>query len=483
MSVEHYDLAIIGSGSGNSVITESWDDKKVAIIDSGVFGGTCLNKGCIPTKMYVYPSTLASTPAPAAEVNVDVSFNRADWSGLRDRVFSRIDAISDSGRAYRDEELEHTTLIAEEVHFTGPRQLTSASGRVIEAEQIVIAAGSRPRIPDVPGVDLPQVHTSDTVMRLEQLPEHILIIGGGYIAAEFAAIFSGLGSTVHQVNRSPRLLRHQDEEISAAFTQRAQEQWQLTTGYTLNGIRQTDGDQVVADFTAVNTEENSADQSQSADLSVQTDVVLIATGRVPNTDRLNLTAAGIDTNEHHRISTDPYLRVLSNGEVLPGVWALGDITNDHQLKHVANHEQRVVNHNMDHPDQLKPARLDPVPAAVFSRPQIASAGLTEAQARAQYGDDDLTIKVQQYADVAYGWAMGDAFGFVKLIAQRSTGTLLGAHLIGEDASNLIQPLVQAMSLGIDAHTMARGQYWIHPALAEVVENALLGLEVPDSGLV
>jgi len=119
-----------------------------------------------------------------------------------------------------------------------------------------------------------------------------------------------------------------------------------------------------------------------------------------------------------------------------------------------------------------------VPAAVFTRPQIAAAGLTEAQAVARLGADRVTVKEQGFGDVAYGWAMEDTEGICKLVADRETGRLLGAHLIGPDAANLIQPLVQAMSFGLDAHTMARGQYWIHPALSEVVENALLGLDVP-----
>ena len=142
----------------------------------------------------------------------------------------------------------------------------------------------------------------------------------------------------------------------------------------------------------------------------------------------------------------------------------------------------MVAHNLVHPEDLRENRLDPVPFAVFSRPQVATAGLTEEQAAAELGPENITVKEQEFGDVAYGWAMNDETGLCKLIADRRTGRIVGAHLVGHDAANLIQPLVQAMSFGLDAHTMARGQYWIHPALSEVVENALLGLEVPDSGL-
>lgn len=473
MSIEKYDLAIIGSGSGNSLITQYWADKKVAIIDSGVFGGTCLNFGCIPTKMFAYPAQLAASPDEAARLGVDIEFAGADWPAIRDRIFARVDAISEGGKNYRDVELDHTTLITEEVHFTGHKQLTTSSGRVLEADQVVIAAGSRPSLPDVVGTDLPGVHTSETVMRLETLPRRIIIVGGKYIGSEFAAIFAGLGSEVIHVNRSGQLLSNHDNTVSDEFTRVAKEQWHVALNRTLHSIERH-GDQLRVNVSATGQHDEEIVESYSGD------IVLLATGRVPNTDRLKPEAARIDTHGDF-IARDEYLRVLSNGEPLDGVWALGDIANPQMLKHVANHEQRVVSHNMENPGGMKPDTLAPTPAGVFTRPQIASVGLTEDQARTQFGNDAITVKVQAYGDTAYGWAMEDSDGFVKLIANRATGLLVGAHIMGHEATNLLQPIIMAMSFGLSAHQMARGQYWIHPAMAEVVENALLGLDVPDSG--
>jgi mycothione reductase len=160
-----------------------------------------------------------------------------------------------------------------------------------------------------------------------------------------------------------------------------------------------------------------------------------------------------------------------------GIWALGDVANHWQLKHVANHEARVVQHNLlcdwDDTDAMAVTDHRYVPSAVFTDPQIASVGLTENQAIAQ--GFKISVKIQDYGDVAYGWASEDTTGIVKLIAERGAGRLLGAHIMGHQASSIIQPLIQAMSFGLTAPQMARGQYWIHPALAEVVENALLGL--------
>ena len=157
------------------------------------------------------------------------------------------------------------------------------------------------------------------------------------------------------------------------------------------------------------------------------------------------------------------------------MWALGDASSPFQLKHVANHEARVVAHNLVHPEDLRSFAHDVVPAAVFTRPQLASVGLTEAEARA--AGHDVTTKVQRYGDTAFGWAMEDTTSICKLVADRRTGLLLGAHLMGPQASTLIQPIVQAMVTGLRADDMARDQYWIHPALTEVVENALLGLDL------
>ena len=473
MSIEKYDLAIIGSGSGNSIITPYWDNKKVAIIDSGTFGGTCLNVGCIPTKMFAYPAQLTAMARDAGRLGVDLSVDATNWPEIRDRIFNRIDAISEAGKHYRDVQLDHTTLITEEVHFSGPKQLTTSSGRVLEADQIVVAAGSRPSLPDVPGLNLPGVHTSDTVMRLKALPKRIIIVGGKYIGSEFAAVFSGLGSEVIHINRSGQLLSNHDNTISDEFTRVAKEAWQVALNRTLHSIERQDG------RLRVNLSATGHDQDEVVDYFIG-DVVLLATGRNPNTDRLHLDAAGIDVEEGF-IARDEYLRVLSDGKPLEGVWAMGDIANPQMLKHVANHEQRIVSHNMENPDRMKPDTLTTIPAGVFTRPQIASAGLTEDQARDQYGDTAITVKVQSYGDTAYGWAMEDIDGFVKIIAEKATGHILGAHIMGQEATNLIQPLLTAMSFGITAHELARGQYWIHPAMAEVVENALLGLDVPDSG--
>jgi mycothione reductase len=457
----HFDLAIIGTGSGNSLVTPDFDGRRVAIIEQGTFGGTCLNVGCIPTKMYVYAAEVANTIRHAGRYGIDATLDGVRWPDIRDRVFGRIDPISAGGKEYR-ERGENTTTFFGHAEFTGPNALrvTAEDGTsaTLTAEQIVIAAGGRPVIPEVIADSGVPYHTSDTVMRIEELPHRLLIIGGGYIAAEFAHIFSALGVAVTVLVRSTQLLRSLDDEISERFTAAVAGLWDLRLGQLVDKADEQDGE-ISLELT---------DGSR-----VSGDLLLVATGRQPNADRLNLAAAGVRSHPDGRVQVDEYGRTG-----VPGIWALGDVSSEFQLKHVANAEARAVAHNLVHPEDLRAFDQRFVPAAVFTSPQLASVGWTEQQVRAQ--GRPYRCAVQNYGDTAYGWATEDTTGICKLICDAETGLLLGAHLMGYQASNLIQPLVQAMSFGQRASDIARGQYWIHPALMEVVENALLKLGMNEA---
>jgi mycothione reductase len=249
------------------------------------------------------------------------------------------------------------------------------------------------------------------------------------------------------------LLRELDQDLSEAFAADVAKRWDLRLKTSINSLHR-DGDEIVLELSDGST--------------VVTDLLLVATGRVPNTDRLSPAAAGVALHPDGRVIVDGQQRTTA-----PNIWALGDTSTEHQLKHVANHEARVVAHNLAHPEAPVESDHRFVPAAVFTHPQLASVGLTEGQALAS-GRRFVTAR-QAYGDTAYGWAMEDGSSFCKLIADPATGQLLGAHLMGEQAASLIQPLIQAMSFGLGVREMARGQYWIHPALTEVVENALLQL--------
>ncbi|HEY2221607.1 mycothione reductase [Actinomycetospora sp.] len=457
----HHDLVIIGSGSGNSILDPRFDGWDVAIVEHGVFGGTCLNVGCIPTKMYVYASDVAQTVREASTYGIDASIDKVRWPDIRDRVFSRIDPIAAGGRRYRATESPNVTLYEGHAAFTGEREIAvaptdGAAATTITADRVVIAAGSRPTIPPAIAEAGVPFHTSDDVMRLDDLPQRMIIVGGGYIAAEFAHVFDALGVEVTVVTRGSALLRDQDELVSERFTALARGRFAVHTDAAPTAAEQR------ADGTIVLTCRDGG--------TIEGDVLLVATGRAPNGDRMDVSRTGLELTDDGRVPVDEYQRTP-----VEGIWALGDVSSPYQLKHVANHEAKVVQHNLLHPDAPRATSHRFVPSAVFSHPQVAAVGQREQDLRA--AGTPYLVKVQAYGDVAFGWAMEDTSGFAKVLASPD-GTLLGAHFMGPQASSLIQVLVQAMVFGQKAHEIAAGQYWIHPALPELIENALLGLAAP-----
>ena len=464
--MRHFDICVIGTGSGNSIIDERFADRRVAIVDAGVgpdnlFGGTCLNLGCIPTKMYVHPADLAASVQHARALGIDLTLDGVHWRAIRDRIFGRIDPITEAGRQWRATGMPNVTLLPGRAHFSGLRQLTvvgeDGSTEQITADQIVIAAGSRVRRPDVPGADQVTLHSSDTVMRIDELPGRMVILGGGFVAAEFAHVFSAFGVEVTVVSRSGALLRREDGDVSRRFTQALSERCTVRLKEHLESFEPLGDGRI-----RVNT------IGPSGPAAYDTDLVLTAIGRTRNGDTLATEVTGLALAADGRIPVDKYQRTS-----VEGIWALGDVSSEHLLKHVANAEARTVQRNLLSPHHPVATDHRYVPHAVFGSPQVAAVGLTEQAARAL--GIPYVSAVQDFGDVAYGWAMEDAGHFCKLLADPVTGHLLGAHIIGPEASILIQPVLQAMSFGLDARAMARGQYWIHPALSEVLENALLAL--------
>lgn len=448
-----FDLIIIGSGSGNH-IPEFLNDWRIAMVERDVFGGTCLNKGCIPSKMFVLPADRAVEAAEAQSIGVDITVNGADWVAIRDRIFGRIDPITEGGREYRAERCENVTLIEGTGQFVRSAvdgmHSVDVDGRVISAPHVLVAVGSRPMTPPISGVFECGFHTSDSIMRLEQLPKRLGVIGGGYIAAEMGHVFSGLGSEVTLFNRSATMLSRHDADVATAFTKEFGKRVSLHLGHLPSKVeRIPEGIAVHCDGEVVVVDE-----------------LLLATGREPNSDLLKCDIVGLATHSHGTLSVDEHMRTN-----IPGIWAIGDVANEYQLKHVANAEVEVAFWNVAHPEDLRVVTQRHVPAAVFSHPQIASVGITENDAVAS--NRDVLVGRRDYAGTAYGWALGDGPGFAKVIVDRESDLILGAHVMGPQAATLIQPIVQAMQFSQTATQVAREVYYIHPALTEVIENALL----------
>lgn len=470
----HYDVIIIGAGSGNSIPAPDYDDVRIAIVEEDRFGGTCTNVGCIPTKMFVLAADAAANVRGAERLSVHAHVDSVDWAGIRERVFGkRIDPIAAGGEAYRrGDETPNIDVYDGHATFVGPRTIRTAQGdqeKVISADQIIIAAGSRTAVPGFVTESGVRYRTNKDIMRLDRLPGEIIILGAGYIASEFAHVFAALGTTVHVINRSGRMVRHCDADVAARFTEVASKSpnWDIHLNTEIEELTEGADGRITATL--------------SDGTTVSGDEFLVATGRRPNGDLMDLALGGVEMHDDGRIKVDEYGRTTAEG-----VWALGDVSSPHQLKHVANHEAKVVFHNVlathraggPAEGEYRSVNHDHVPSAIFSHPQIGQVGMTEAEARewATRNGTEVTVKVQRYADVAYGWALEDGDGFAKLIADRRTGRLLGAHIIGAQAATLVQQCIQIMAFDIDCRDAAAKQYWIHPALGELIENALLGLE-------
>jgi mycothione reductase len=454
--VERYDLIVLGAGSGNMLPDASTEGWRIAIVEQDRFGGTCLNRGCIPSKMFVLAADVAQTVRHARRFGIDAKFVAADWPAIRDRVFSRIDPIHEQGVAYRRK--SGADVYLDSARFVGPKRI-AVGDTVIEGDRILVAAGSRPSVPPIPGLEQVVHHTSDTIMRLEALPSSMIVLGGGFIGAEMSHVFGAFGTHVTLVHRGPELLPAADHDVRRRFTAAYDERFDLRLGSSIERVEpRTDGTGVVAHVV----------DSDGARSTVSADVLLLATGRIPNTDLLDVAAGGLAVDEHgHLVIDDTYATNV------PGVWGIGDAVNHFQLKHMANAEIRLVRRNMLEPGSPTRSSFGIVPAAVFADPQVASVGATE-EALIREGRPHVTAS-RDYATTAYGWALEDTTGFAKVIADPDTRLLLGAHVMGPQAATLIQPLIQAMCLGTTVDQAAGDVLYIHPALTEVVENALLNL--------
>jgi len=459
----HLDLLIIGTGSGNAIPSHGFEHLSIGIVERGVFGGTCLNRGCIPSKMLVMAANRVQDAAEAADLGVHFDPPRVDWQSIRDRTFGRIDPIAAGGEAYR-QSMANVTVLRGEARFTGERSVrVSGPDRTttdVTADQVILAAGASPVIPDVAGLDGTPFHTSDTIMRIDEVPRRLVVLGGGFVAAEMGHVFASLGSAVTIVHRGDRLLRHEDTEVAERFTE------QFGRNVTLHLLTEVTGVEHVGSEFRLHLDPAPGHRGERCPTDVVGDALLVTTGRRPNGAELGVEAAGVELDDAGYVVTDRFMRTTA-----PGVWALGDICNPLQLKHLANREAKVVFHNVVHPEALRAVDERVVPHAVFSHPEIGSVGEREVDLQAR--GHPYRVGRRDYGGTAYGWALEDRHSFAKVLVCAETGLILGAHVIGPQAATLIQQIAQAMTFDLTAEQVAREQIWAHPALTEVLENALL----------
>jgi len=446
-----YDLLVVGGGTGNNVAAAGAEaGLETALVEKGPLGGTCLNRGCNPSKMVIQAANAANSVREAEQFHLETDLGGADFAAIIDEMDETLSGIA-AGMEERYRETEHLTLYTSEAAFVDDRTV-AVDGQRVRGERVVVAAGSRPLVPPIDGLDTVDSLTSRSALYLREQPDSLVILGGGYIAVELGYFFESLGTDVAIVEMMDSLVPREDPDVAEAFTGVARERHDVHTGHRATAVEgETDGSVTVH-----------AEPEAGEPVAVSGEELLVAVGRRPNTDTLAVEAAGIGTDDRGFVETDEYLATTAEN-----VWALGDIAGNHMFKHSGDYEtDRLVETVVE--DDPTPVDYTAMPHTIFTEPQIAGVGATE---------DDLQADGREYIvgrQSIPGTPMGRAkkldHGFVKVLAAPD-GEILGCHIFGHEASVLLHEVVVAMrSAGGQVEDVA-GAIHAHPTLNKAVEYA------------
>ena len=463
--MKEYDLISIGTGSAISIVEAMISENpkvRAAVIDKDEPGGICLTRGCIPSKLLLYPAELVRIIEKARTFGIDSEIKKVDFKKVMERMRHIILGDINSIREGLSQS-KHVDYYPEAAEFVAPYTL-KVGKETITAKMIILGTGSKPAVPPIKGLEKTGYLTSDTILGISELPESIVIVGGGYIAAEYSHFLSSMGAKVTVIGRNPQFIPEEEPEVSALAQRELEKHLTIYTNHEVQEAKITSKGKKM--LVAVNRESKEK-------LEVTADELLIATGRSSLSDVLHPEKAGIKTDGHGWIVVDEYLETSQ-----PNVWALGDANGKYPFKHVANHEASVVYHNAVLKQKMK-ADYHAVPHAVFMYPEIASVGLGEREAIAKFGEGKLLIGFYRYEDTAKGEAMDAKDYFVKVIVEPGTMKILGAHIIGLYASVLIHEIIPLMYTKEQSAKPITSSMHIHPALSEVVDRAFRSLMPPE----
>ena len=451
-----YDAIIIGTGQAGPPLAARLSNAgwKVAIIERGAFGGTCVNTGCIPTKTLIASAYAAQLARRAREYGVHTGAVTVDMK----RVKARKDAIAGTSRTGVEqwmESLANVTVYRGHARFTGPTTV-SVGGEALEAPKIFVNVGGRPLVPDMPGIgDAPWL-TSSTMMQVDFLPKHLVIVGGSYIGLEFAQMYRRFGSEVTVIEKGSRLIHGEDPDVSAAILE----------------ILQNEGVHVRLNAECISLRKSAAGvavgvECEQPDKTVSGSHVLLAVGRKPNTDDLDLDRAGAKADKHGYIEVDDELRTS-----VPGIWALGDCNGKGAFTHTAYNDYEIVAANLLDGDHRKVS--DRITAyALFIDPPLGRAGLTETQVR-KSGREAL-MATRPMTKVGRAVEKGEAQGFMKALVDAQTKEILGAAILGVTGDEVVHTLLDVMYARAPYTTVTRAMH-IHPTVSELLPTLLQDLK-------
>lgn len=451
MTDEHYDAIVIGTSQGGRFLPVDLakTGQRVALVERGQIGGVCVNSGCTPTKTMVASARIAYQARRAAEYGVRTGPVSVDLAAVRERKRAMVGGARENyaSRLAQD----GLDLIEGEARFTGPKTLeialTGGGTRQISAPVIVIDTGARPRPLTIPGADDVPVLDSASIMELDEAPEHLIVLGGGYIGLEFGQMFRRFGSDVTVVQNATRVMTLEDEDVSDEVA----------------GVLRDEGITIMTSAAATRVEPAAAGRlrltirTQDGDEEIEGSHLLAAIGRIPNTDALNTGAAGIRLDDRGFIEVDEYLQTS-----VPGVYAMGDVRGGPAFTHASYDDHRVLRANLlGHEKASTRDRI--VPHTVFIDPQLGRAGLTEREARRQ-GRAIRVAKLPMGA-VIRAIETGETRGFMKAVIDASNGQILGCAVLGAEGGE-IMTIIQVAMLGKLTYTDMANALFTHPLLAE-----------------
>lgn len=454
--MKSYDVIVLGAGDvGLGIAFKAVSEGlKIALIDKGNVGGTCVNNGCVPSKTLIYTADRIMETGETSKLGIRTEIIGIDFNSIMERMRSAVTGGRNSIKK-AIEESENLDFINREGYFIDERTI-KAGAEKIRGKKIFIASGSRPSIPPIKGLHTISYLTNESILELEKRPESMIFIGGGYIGLEYAHFFSALSVRVTVVDRNLTLLPFEEPEISELLKREMGRRVELHMGKETVGVRGAGGSCSV--FVK--------DMSTGEEKELTADVVVVATGRKSNADILKVENAGIETDEADFIKVDEYLRTNKKH-----IWALGDAIGRAMFTHAGDKEAELAWHNATHRKKIK-MDFESVPHAVFTYPQIASVGMTEEQARK---DHEILVGLAEYSDTVMGEAMVEREGFAKAIVEKGTGRILGFHIIGPHAAMLVQEVVNVVINKSDVKYIT-GSMHIFPSLSDLITETLNNLK-------
>ncbi len=452
--MKEYDIIAFGTGSAMNIVSPLLRDPKlkVAIIENEKAGGICLTRGCIPSKMLIYPAEIMHIIHRAREFYIDAKA-KPDADAILNYVQREVDEesrmIERSLKSHpRIDYYQTTGKFVEDYTI-------DVDGKEIYGETILLCNGSKPFVPKIDNLeDVGYITNREFFYSLKHVPKSIAIIGGGYVALELGYFLAMMGSEVHVIEMLPEIIMTEEPDARRLVYRELSRFIHFHLGYRAREVRKSIGKKVVV-----------AENKEGETIEIRADEILVATGRAPWNRETQVEKTGVKVDERGWVITDEFMRTTKEG-----IWACGDTNGKHMFKHVANYESEVVFYNAFGGRNVR-VDYHAVPHAIFTNPQVAHVGMKEEEARKKY---DILIGEYKYEDTAMGQAMRLKDYFVKVIVDRETYKILGATIVGPEASILIQEIINLMYTRDQAGAMYRALH-IHPAMNEVVQRAFYNL--------